>query len=82
MERCNASFPGQFGRDEVEIRDERAQRLRAAALLIAASPAAIAATPKDVLIEVGEHGPNSLDPMTPAANELSQLVACRSTIVW
>jgi peptide/nickel transport system substrate-binding protein len=34
-----------------------------------------AATPKDILIEVGEHGPNSLDPMTPAANELSQLVA-------
>ena len=34
-----------------------------------------AATPKDVLIEVGEHGPNSLDPMPPAANELSQLVA-------
>ena len=36
---------------------------------------AAAATPKDILIEVGEHGPNSLDPMTPAANELSQLVA-------
>ena len=35
----------------------------------------MAATPKDILIEVGEHGPNSLDPMTPAANELSQLVA-------
>jgi len=43
-------------------------------LAIAAAPAA-AATPKGTLIEVGEHGPNSLDPMTPAANELSQLVA-------
>ena len=36
---------------------------------------ASAATPRDVLIEVAEHGPNSLDPMTPAANETSQLVA-------
>ncbi len=43
---------------------------------VAAGPIAVRAeTPKDVLIEVGEHGPNSLDPMTPAANELSQLVA-------
>ncbi len=44
-------------------------------LCATALSAAGAATPKDVLIEVGEHGPNSLDPMTPAANELSQLVA-------
>lgn len=54
-------------------------RAVASALIVgalAALPlAARAATPKDVLIEVGEHGPNSLDPMTPAANELSQLVA-------
>lgn len=42
---------------------------------LAAPTSAAAATPKDILIEVGEHGPNSLDPMTPAANELSQLVA-------
>ncbi len=43
---------------------------------LAALPSRVAAaTPKDILIEVGEHGPNSLDPMTPAANELSQLVA-------
>lgn len=48
----------------------------ALALAAAALPAsALAATPKDVLIEVGEHGPNSLDPMSPAANELSQMVA-------
>ena len=46
-----------------------------AALLVAAPTLGSAATPKDILIEVGEHGPNSLDPMTPAANELSQLVA-------
>jgi peptide/nickel transport system substrate-binding protein len=46
-----------------------------AACLAAAPTLGLAATPKDVLIEVGEHGPNSLDPMTPAANELSQLVA-------
>lgn len=43
--------------------------------VFAAPTSAAAATPKDILIEVGEHGPNSLDPMTPAANELSQLVA-------
>jgi peptide/nickel transport system substrate-binding protein len=43
--------------------------------LSALAGTAAAATPKDILIEVGEHGPNSLDPMTPAANELSQLVA-------
>src|ERR1700733_10397258 len=43
--------------------------------LAALAGTAAAATPKDILIEVGEHGPNSLDPMTPAANELSQLVA-------
>jgi peptide/nickel transport system substrate-binding protein len=52
--------------------------LTAGALLagpLAAPTSAGAATPKDILIEVGEHGPNSLDPMTPAANELSQLVA-------
>lgn len=36
---------------------------------------ALAQPPKDVLVEVGEHGPNSLDPMTPAANEYSQMVA-------
>jgi peptide/nickel transport system substrate-binding protein len=58
-------------------------RLLAAALMAGAlfagsslRPTSVAAaTPKDILIEVGEHGPNSLDPMTPAANELSQLVA-------
>ena len=44
------------------------------AILPIAAPA-IAATPKDILIEVGEHGPNSLDPMTPAANEL--VATCR-----
>jgi len=42
---------------------------------VASATSAGAATPKDILIEVGEHGPNSLDPMAPAANELSQLVA-------
>ena len=47
----------------------------AALMAGAALMPAAAATPKDVLIEVGEHGPNSLDPMTPAANELSQMVA-------
>src|SRR5277367_4180228 len=56
-----------------------ASRARVQALVFGALAAlagtAAAATPKDVLIEVGEHGPNSLDPMTPAANELSQLVA-------
>lgn len=45
------------------------------ALLTGASSAALAATPKNVLVEVGEKGPNSLDPMTPAANEMSQMVA-------
>lgn len=55
------------------------QTLSAAAVLSASTlstaSAVWAGTPKDVLIEVGERGPNSLDPMTPAANELSQLVA-------
>ena len=46
--------------------------LAASALAV---PQAGAATPKDVLVEVGEHGPNSLDPMAPTANELSQMVA-------
>jgi peptide/nickel transport system substrate-binding protein len=34
-----------------------------------------AETPKDVLIEVAEHGPNSLDAMAPAANEFSQMAS-------
>ena len=46
-----------------------------AAILAAVATPSLAATPRDVLIEVAEHGPNSLDPMTPAANETSQLVA-------
>jgi peptide/nickel transport system substrate-binding protein len=46
----------------------------AAGLALTTAPS-YAATPKDVLIEVGEHGPNSLDPMSAAANELSQMVA-------
>jgi len=44
-------------------------------LLLAAAGPLAAKTPADVLVEVGEAGPNSLDPMTPAANELSQMVA-------
>lgn len=43
--------------------------------LTVASPVVQAATPKNTLVEVGEHGPNALDPMAPAANELSQMVA-------
>lgn len=34
-----------------------------------------AETPKDVLIEVAEHGPNSLDAMAPAANEFAQMAS-------
>ena len=34
-----------------------------------------AATPKDVLVVVGEQGPNSLDTMVPVANDYSRLVA-------
>ncbi len=49
--------------------------LVATTLLAGTVGPAPAATPRDVLIEVAEHGPNSLDPMTPAANETSQLVA-------
>ena len=49
--------------------------LLAGALVAGMVVPASAATPRDVLIEVAEHGPNSLDPMTPAANETSQLVA-------
>jgi peptide/nickel transport system substrate-binding protein len=54
-----------------------AQRLAGTALcaLLASTNFTAAETPKDVLVEVGERGPNSLDPMTPAANELSQMVA-------
>ncbi|WP_246739486.1 ABC transporter substrate-binding protein [Martelella sp. HB161492] len=51
----------------------------AAALALSLMPlmasSALAATPKDVLVEVGEQGPNALDPMAPAANEYSQMVA-------
>ena len=60
------------------FRQKAVSRLAIAAVVLGALPASnavLAGTPKDVLIEVGEHGPNSLDPMTPAANELSQLVA-------
>ncbi|TMV91260.1 ABC transporter substrate-binding protein [Thioclava sp. BHET1] len=45
------------------------------ALMLSTAAPTLAKTPKDVLVEVGEHGPNSLDPMAPAANELSQMVA-------
>jgi len=45
------------------------------ALMLGLAGPSLAQTPKDVLVEVGEHGPNSLDPMAPAANELSQMVA-------
>ncbi|WP_045392858.1 ABC transporter substrate-binding protein [Falsirhodobacter sp. alg1] len=45
------------------------------ALLLASTSLATADTPADVLVQVGEAGPNSLDPMAPAANELSQMVA-------
>lgn len=64
--------------DILSRRIGRGARIAGAAALavamLSASPAG-AATPKDVLIEVGEHGPNALDPMSPAANELSQMVA-------
>lgn len=40
-----------------------------------AQSSAHAETPKDVLIEVAEHGPNSLDAMAPAANEFSQMAS-------
>ena len=42
--------------------------------MLAASRAR-AATPKDVLVIVGEQGPNSLDTMVPTANDYSRLVA-------
>lgn len=47
----------------------------AAVVALCLAPAARAATPHDILIQVGEHGPNALDDMVPAANELSQMVS-------
>ncbi len=45
------------------------------ASVLLAVPGAEAKTPKDVLVIVGEQGPNSLDTMVPVANDFSRLVA-------
>jgi len=46
-----------------------------APLALSQPRAARAATPDDVLVVVGEQGPNSLDTHVPTANDYSRLVA-------